>query len=154
MEENWVVVRKEKSSSNPDFIDFDFTTVIIPLVIALGMIAVLTPLAQQMQSQTQMLQAQAYHGTEDPRTVHVTNNLSWINLIYNYPFRSWISAYFINDGPSSVEVGINYPDDRFLIKPNETITVNRTGALDEKINVIFFICHPGLKATVRVIGTF
>ncbi len=119
------------------------------------MASLLLPLAQQSQAQTTALQAQAYSGQEDPRTIHATNVLSWINLIYDYPFRPWVSAYFINDAdsPSAVEIGINYPDDRFTMNPGETVTVTRTGA-EERIKAIYFICRPGLNATVRVTGVY
>lgn len=154
MEEKWVLVKREHSSPDTDFLDFDLTTIIMPIAIIVGIVAVLMPMAQQMQAQTQILQAQAYHGTEDPRTLHATNQLNWINLIYDYPFRPWIAVFLINDGPSPVEIGINYPDDRFTMNPGETVTINRTGAMDEKINIIFFKSFPGLKASVRATGTF
>lgn len=128
---------------------------IIMLVMGVVMLAVviptvMTPITQTLQAQ---VQAQSYYGDTDPRTVHVTNMLSWINLIHDYPFTPWISAYFINDGPSAIEVGINYPDDRFTINPDETVTVKRGGA-EERIRIIFFICRPGLKAIVRVTGEY
>ena len=103
----------------------------------------LLPILQQSQAQAA---SQAYSGQEDPRRIHATNILSWINLVYDYPFVPWISAYIINDGPSSVEIGINFPDDKFTLKPEETRVINHT----EQILVIFFKCFPGLKATVRV----
>lgn len=137
-----------------DFNDSDMMMVMMMAVVAIMMTQFLSPLNQNMQAQTKILESQSYHGTEDPRILHVTNVLSWLNLVYDYPFTPWISAYIINDGPSSVELGINYPDDRFTMNPGETITVNRTGALDEKINIIFCICRPGLQSSLRITGTF
>lgn len=134
--------------------DDDVRMIMTVMMMVIVMSQLLAPMAQGMQVQTQMLQAQAYSGQEDPRTIHVTNVLSWINLVYDYPYTPWISAYFINDGPGTVEIGINYPDNRFIMKPGETNTVNRTGALDERISSIFFIARPGLSSTVRVIGAF
>lgn len=129
--------------------DFDFD--IMPVVIVFAIVAALAPMLQQMQAQ---LKAQAYHGVEDTRTLHATNILQWINLIHGFPYTSWISAYFINDGPNAVEIGINYPDKGFTMNPHETITVNRTGALDERISVVYYKCGPGLTASVRVTGTY
>lgn len=143
-------VVKREQSSDTDFLDFDLTTVIMPVI----MIALLLSMAQQMQTQTQILQAQAYHGVEDTRILNATGSLQWINLIHNYPFRPWISAYFINDGPSPVEIGINYPDKTFTMNPYETITVNRSGALDERILIIYYRCSLGARASVRVTGTY
>lgn len=119
------------------------------IMMMIMMVSLIAPLAQQSQA----LQAQAYSGQEDPRTVNVTNLLSWINLIYDYPFTPWVSAYFINDGPGTVEIGINYPDDRFTMNSGETITVTRTGA-EERIKIIYFIARPGLAASVRVTGVY
>jgi len=144
----------KKNEFDIDFNDSDMTMIMMMVMMAVVMSQFLKPMSQNMEVQTQILQAQAYHGTEDPRVLGATNLLQWINLVYDYPFTPWISAYFINDGPSPVEIGINYPDDRFLMNPGETITVNRTGALDEKINIIFFICRPGIRTSIRVTGTF
>lgn len=131
------------------FGDIDIMPIMTALLMVI-MIATITPITQTLQAQ---VQAQAYSGQEDPRTVRATNILSWINLVYDYPFQPWVSAYFINDGPSAVEIGINYPDDRFTMKPRETITVTRSGA-EERIKIIYFICHPGLHADMRVTGVY
>lgn len=99
------------------------------------------------------LSAQAYQGKADPRVLNATSELGWIDLIHDYPYTPWISAYFINDGPDTVEVAINYPNDRFTINSGETVTVNRSGA-QEKIAIIFFKCAEGETASVRVTGEF
>jgi len=143
-----------KEVAKRDEFDFGFELsdmmMIIMMVVMVSVLTQITPLAQ---AQTQALQAQAYGGNEDPRDIHATNLLSWINLVYAYPFQPWISAYIINDGPSAVEIGINYPDDRFTMNPKETITVTRTGA-QERIKIIYFICRPGLVADLRVTGVY
>jgi len=142
-----------KGSEVELFDDSDMQMIMMMVMMVVMMSMFMGPLTQQMQAQTQALQAQSYGGNEDPRTVPVTNRLSWINLIYDYPFTPWVSAYFINDGPSAVEIGINYPDDRFVMNPRETITVTRTGA-EERIKIVYFICSPGLAASVRVTGVY
>jgi len=133
--------------------DEDVRMIMTVMMMVIVMSQLLQPLFQGAQAQTQALQAQAYSGQEDPRTIPVTNILSWINLVYDYPFQPWISAYFINDGPGTVEIGINYPDDRFVMNPRETITVTRSGA-EERIKAIYFIARPGLGASVRVTGVY
>lgn len=87
---------------------------------------------------------------EDPRTLRVTNELSWVNLVYDKPYRPWASASFMNNGPSAVEVNINYaphPDYGFTINPGKTVVYDK-----EPINIIFLRCSPGLNATVTIIG--
>lgn len=131
-------------------IDLSDLMMIMMMIMMVSLLTTVVPAATQS---TQALQAQAYSGQEDPRTIRATNILSWINLIYDYPFQPWVSAYFINDGPSAVEIGINYPDDRFTMNPRETITITRTGA-EERIKIIYFIARPGLNASVRVTGVY
>ena len=85
---------------------------------------------------------------EDPRTLHATNQLHWVNLIYKPPYTPWISAHFLNDGPSTVEIGINYPDRWFAIEPSENRNV------EENISIIYYMCSPGVKATIKVMGEY
>ena len=102
---------------------------------------------------TQNAQAQAYQGRTVPKTVKANGELKYLDARYDYPYTLWISAYFINDGPDPVEIAINYPDDRFTIKPNGTVTVNRSGA-QERIAVIFYVCEKGKTATVQITGEY
>lgn len=120
------------------------------MLLMLLLIAAMEPTSQQI---AQGLQAQAYQGKTDPKEHTATEVLSWIDLIHAYPYTPWISAYFINDGPDAVEIAINYPNDRFVLNPMETVTVTRSGA-QERIAIIFFKCAEGETATVRIIGEY
>ncbi len=131
--------------------DSEMMMVVMMIMMMVIMLPIMTQ-AASAQAQTQALEAQAYIGNEDPRNITVTNHLSWINLIYEYPFQPWISAFIINDGPSPVEIGINFPDDRFTINPGETRTVTRTGA-EERINIMYFKT-PFLHAALRITGVY
>ena len=102
---------------------------------------------------TQAAQAQAYQGRSITKKVEANGNLKYFDVRHDYPYTLWISAYFINDGPDPVEIAINYPDDKFTIKPNGTVTVNRSGA-QERIAVIFYVCEKGKTATVRITGEY
>ena len=134
------------------FGDIDFMPMMMIMMMVV-MVQLITPLTEQSKAQTQALVAQSFGGNEDPRDIHATNLLSWINLVYDYPFQPWVSAYIINDGPSAVEIGINFPDDRFLMNPRETITITRSGA-EERIKIMYFVCSPGLTADLRVTGVY
>jgi len=150
------IEKKNASELDIDFTDGDMEMLMMIMMMVI-MMATLLPVMQQIQTQgaaqAQAIQAQSFVGNEDPRNIHATNLLSWINLLYDYPFQPWISAFIINDGPSAVEVGINFPDDRFTMNSGETITVNRAGAAD-RINIIYFICTPGLTADLRITGVY
>ena len=102
---------------------------------------------------TQQAQAQAYQGRSVTKKVEANSNLKYFDVRHDYPYTLWISAYFINNGPDPVEIAINYPDDRFTIKPNGTTTVNRAGA-QERIAVIFYICERGKTAEVEITGEY
>ncbi|GAI81825.1 unnamed protein product, partial [marine sediment metagenome] len=79
--------------------------------------------------------------------------LRYLDARFDYPYTFWISAYFVNNGPDEVEIAINYPDDKFTIKPNGTVTVNRSGA-QERIATIFYVCEKGKTAEVEITGEY
>jgi len=128
----------------------------IATIFAVAGVLTLAPTLQRIFSAlpgAQAVRVQAYRGMADPREIEATDTLGWIDLISNPPYTPWISAYFINNGPDAVEIGINYPDNRFVMNPGETITVDRSWA-QERIGVIFFICAKGERASIRVIGEY
>lgn len=98
--------------------------------------------AQQVQSQ----------GRNDPRHIHATTKLQWLDLIHEPPRTPWVHAYFVNDGPYPVEIGINYPNDRFLIYPGGTVTLDHSKK-PEGIAIIYYIC-PWYEAYVRITGEY
>lgn len=85
---------------------------------------------------------------EDPRTLQATSELKWANLVYDPPYTPWHAAHFLNDGPSGVEISINYPDHEFIIKPNKSKDI------EQVINIIYYKCSPGLEATIKVRGVY
>lgn len=127
--------------------------VLMMIIMVSVVITMLPSLAQQVQVQAYQLQAQAYQGRTDPRTVQANSNLKWLDVSHDFPYAPWISAYFVNDGPDPVWVAINYPDDKFVINPKETNTVERTGA-QERIAIIFYVCERGKKASLRITGEY
>ncbi len=145
---------KDKELAKQDELDFGFDlSDMMMMIMMIMMISVLSTLSVSSAQTAQALQAQSFVGNEDPRTLHATNRLQWINLLYDYPHTPWISAYIINDGPSAIEIGINYPDDRFTMNPRETITITRSGA-EERIKIVYYVSHPGLRADVRITGVY
>lgn len=102
---------------------------------------------------TQQLAAQSYIGINDPRWVYATHNLTYLDLINEKPYQSWMIAFIINQGPDPVDVAINYPAESFTIEVGGTRTINRSGA-QERICVMFFKCEPGRRATVSITGEY
>jgi len=91
------------------------------------------------------------------REIKVTNELTWLNFLYDYPYRALSSILFSNNGPSAVEVGINYPDRPLTLPPKRFVTVNASEAdvgFGEGIRIIYLKGFPGLLAEVLVMGKF
>jgi hypothetical protein len=124
----------------------DMMLVFMMVIVASLMGSVVTPLTQQMQAQT-------YRGQTDVKTINADGTLRWLDVRHNFPYTPWVSAFFINDGPDPVQIAINYPDDRFTIYPDETRTVDRSGA-QERISIIFYVCQKGKTASVRIEGEY
>ncbi len=94
-----------------------------------------------------------YRGIVDYREIKVTPTVGWLDLIQDPPYRPWIHAFIINDGPAAVEIGINHPNDRFVMGMGETRTIDRSGA-DELIYSVFFVCPRGKVADLRITGEY
>jgi len=99
------------------------------------------------------LEKAEFEGVVDPRTLSVTDKIQRITLIHDWPFTPWICAYFINDGPSTARIAINYRGDEFEMRVGETRTIDHAHA-DERIGIIYFICDPGETASVRAEGHY
>ena len=140
----------EKALTTYDDDIMDAMPKVLMVMMGMMLLAAVLPATQQAQAQTY---AQAYMGRTVTKTVKANGDLRYLDVRFDYPYTFWISAYFINDGPDPVEIAINYPDDRFTIKPKETVTVNRSGA-QERIAVIFYVCERGKTASVRITGEY
>ena len=130
--------------------------VMVGAIFAVAGIAVLAPTLQRIFPVTQLaqyLEAQAYVGLTDDRVLTGTPTMQWLNLISDSPYHPWITAYFFNDGPHSVFIGINNPDELTQLAMGEDKTVDMTGA-DRRIEFIFYKCNQGERASVRAIGKY
>ncbi|GAI67444.1 unnamed protein product, partial [marine sediment metagenome] len=105
--------------------DDDMMSAMPQMLMVMMMMMFLMAVLPVTQSINQSAQAQAYLGRTVTKIKEADGNLRYFDVRFDYPYTLWISAYFINDGPDPVEIAINYPDERFTIKPNETVTVNR-----------------------------
>lgn len=123
------------------------------MVFGVLILATIIPILPVVQSVQQHYAAQAYTGLTDDRVLNATPTIQWINLISDPPYHPWISAYFFNDGPQSVFIGINNPDELTQLASGESKTVDMTGA-DRRIEFVFYKSNPGEKASVRVIGKY
>lgn len=136
----------EKALTTYDDDIMDAIPKVLMVMMGLVLLAAVLPITQQAQ-------AQAYHGRTVTKTVKANGDLKYLDVRYDYPYTLWVSAYFINKGPDPVEIAINYPDDRFTISPDGTVTVSRSGA-QERIAVIFYVCEKGKTASVTITGEY
>jgi len=98
-------------------------------------------------------ETEAFEGREDNRVLPVTDEIGVVDLIRHYPGKPWVTAYFINDGPSTVYVALDYPNREWQLKSSETRTIDRTHATD-RIGLIFYRCDSGGASSLRVTGQF
>ncbi|GAI95438.1 unnamed protein product [marine sediment metagenome] len=136
--------------------DDSFLNVMVGAIFAVAGVMVLVPTLQRIFPVTQLtqyLEAQAYVGLIDDRTLNATPTMQWLNLISNPPYHPWITAYFFNDGPHSVFIAINNPNELTQLAMGEDKTVDMTGA-DRRIELVFFKSNRGERASVRVIGKY
>jgi len=100
------------------------------------------------------LEKEEFEGKLDPRTLDATDSLKWLDFIEGLPHKPWLTAYFINDGPDSVKIGINHPElERQEVKAHETLTINQEHA-KERIRRLFHKCDAGETASIRVVGQY
>jgi len=123
------------------------------LMMVLIMASLLSSISGIAASSTQQLQAQAYVGLTDSRTLHATQVLQWINLISDPPYTAWITASFHNNGPDSAFVSINNPDEFTEIANGEDIAVSMAGA-DRRIEFVFYKSNLGERASIRALGKY
>lgn len=128
-------------------------TPLLTMVMLMAVMSILPNIITTTAQAKQYLQAQAYTGLTDDRVLKATPTIKWINLISNPPYHPWITAYFFNDGPHSVFIGINNPDELTQVAAGESKTVDMTGG-DRRIEFVFFKSNLGEKASVRVIGKY
>lgn len=137
---------------NDDIMTYEVMTN-IPLMmmsmVMLSLVSLVTP------SIVNTIKTQQYQGRTVSKTLYADSQLKWLDILHDeHPYIPWICAYIINQGPGDVEIAINYPGQRFIMKKNETITVTRSGA-QERIAIIFYQCVDSRGTSVlRVTGEY
>lgn len=133
----------------PEVVDESGKKVIRPDI--LQMVTQLASLGQLARIR-KSLEKEDFEGKLDPRTLDATDELQWLDLVQDHPFKPWVSAYFVNNGDDSVYIMINDSrEKRHKINKNETLTLDHSHA-DERIERIFYVCDAGETASVRVTG--
>lgn len=130
--------------------DIDDTIDSVMQVMMMAMVVVfMIPMLPVAQSAKRYYDSQLYQGQADSRTLDAVA-LMRHEVLPN----QWIGAYFINDGPSAVEIRINDEDSMpYTLGPDETRTVNRAGA-ENRIYAIYYRTTPGGTATIRADGAY
>ncbi|MBA7710638.1 hypothetical protein ES703_119583 [subsurface metagenome] len=131
-------------------IDISDMMMIIMMVVMASVLSTVTTTSTQA---TQALQAQAFVGLTDARELKANRHLQWINLVSDPPYTPWITATFYNDGPHSVFLAINNPDEFTEIGVDGDIFVDMRGG-DRRMEFVFYKCNVGETASVRVIGKY
>lgn len=100
------------------------------------------------------LEREHFQGRIDPRDLSANDQLQLLDLKNKTPMTPWTSVFIINDGPNTVDVGINEPDNAQEIRASETRTIDYTKA-DTRIEKIYYKCPTaGQTASLRFIGSY
>jgi hypothetical protein len=135
-----------------DDIDIEMSDIMPVLMVAMMavmvsfMTTVVSPMAQQ-------LQAASYVGLTNTFVLRATPTIQWINLVNDPPYTPLITATFYNDGPNSVFIAINNPDELLELNKDDSRIVSMSGG-ERRMEFIFYRCNPGERATVRVDGKY
>lgn len=124
----------------------DMMLIFMMVVVASLMTSVVSPMAQQ-------LQAQSFRGLTNTLELKATPDMQWVNLINDPPYAPLITASFFNNGPNSVFIAINNPDELIELNSGESRLISMAGG-DRRIEFIFYRCNLGERATVRVDGKY
>lgn len=138
------LVKSEFDRDLDDTIDSVMQVMMIAMVVI-----VMIPMLPVAQSAQQYFQSQQYEGQQDSRTLLATSESQHVVLP-----NPWVGAFFINDGPDTVEIRINDEESLpYILNLNETRTVGRVGA-DNRIYAIYYNCYHGRTATIRADGVY
>lgn len=144
------VTRKELEVLNIPVVDNEGKEIVRPDVIqAVVQLASLGQLARIRKS----LEGAEFEGISDERVLSASGTPKVVDLIQSYPYRPWITAYFISDGVDPVRIKINRDGRFFTLYENETRTVDRAKA-KQRIELIYYECDVGETATIRVTGEY
>lgn len=124
----------------------DLMMVFMMVMMVSLMTTVVTPVAQQ-------LRAASYVGLTNTLVLNATSTTKWVNLVNDPPYTPLITATFHNDGPNSVFIAINNPDEFLELNKDDSRVVTMSGG-ERRIEFIFYKCNPGEHATVRVDGKY
>lgn len=124
----------------------DLMLIFMVFMMASLMTTVVSPVAQQ-------LRAQAYTGLTDERKLNATPVMQWLNLISAPPYVGWIAVSLVNNGPNSVFIGVNNPNELHEVEASDSYSVNMAGAA-RRIEFLFYKCGLGERASVQVVGKY
>ena len=99
------------------------------------------------------LEREQFKGRLDSRTLDATDRHKHLDLMEEWPHTPWATATFVNDGPHSVKIALNWKDNEHELEKDDDMPVDFTKA-DERIHTIFYWCAPGEIASVRALGKY
>jgi len=148
----------KKVDINLDLNESDMMMIMMVVMMSVIMTAMLPRIVSAATSTAvqslQTLQTMQYQGKSEARVVQVpSDRVVYIDLLHDRPFTPWTWVLLENNGPYEVEIGINEPNDRFVLVPGANKTIDRLTAR-ERISIIFFYCRPTETAEVKVTGEY
>lgn len=110
----------------------------------------------QMARIRKSVESQNFQGYTDPREVHLSpgNEKYVFDFKNSYPFVPWSYALFENLGPNDASVSINDPFHFFAVHAGAPLKVNRLGATNQRMWVLYFETEAGNTANLNVVGEY
>jgi hypothetical protein len=107
---------------------------------------------RHLEALERILSKRQFEGKAHSITLSATTVFQRYDCINNAPYKPLVSAFFINDGPSTVYIIINDSVNPLVLNTNETKTVDHSYA-DRRIENIYHYTKSG-TASVRVDGHY
>lgn len=157
-------IQPQQSNDDMDIFDDSMMSTLMMMVMMIMMMAMMSQMTTSLtgQNTTTAQQLGAPFGPialipqgsdTDTRKPTADSTLRWIDLIHGYPQRPWITAIIQNTGDYPVEIGINSPNNRFLVYPKGNATVDSQIA-KSGIAVLFYMCQQSQTADLIITGSF
>ena len=115
----------------------------------------MTDLAQlaQLAKIRKILEKQEFEGKTDPRTLAVTDQAQYVDLIRDYPNTAWVKANFINQGANTIFLIINTDPVPVPILATGKVELDYQMA-DKRISLFSYWCSSGLASTLQAVGKY
>lgn len=115
----------------------------------------LLKLNQTMEKLSEHSELTEFDGEVDSLTLAATEEEKFASILELPPRVPWISATFLNSGPNTAYIKINYNANWVPVFKKIPLQMDFAGSKDKKrIQIIRYKCNAGETATITVVGKY